>query len=138
MGEWGVTDFHSALGKSAGWYVSGGYRLAKFTPYLTYAALKADSNTSDPGLTVSALPPSLAGTATGLNAGLNAALGSIAVQTTLSVGMRWDFMKNLDLKVQYDDTRLGAGSPGTLANLQPGFRPGSSVSLFSVTLDFVL
>ena len=138
MGEWGVTDFHSALGKSAGWYVSGGYRLAKFTPYLTYAALKADSNTSDPGLTVSALPPSLAGTATQLNAGLNAALGSIAVQTTLSVGTRWDFMKNLDLKVQYDDTRLGAGSPGTLANLQPGFRPGSSVSLFSVTLDFVL
>ena len=138
MGEWGTTEFHSVLGKSTGWYVTGGYRLAKFTPYLTYAALKADSNTSDPGLTVSALPPSLVGPATVLNAGLNAVLGAIPVQRTLSVGTRWDFMKNLALKVQYDDTRLGAGSPGTLANLQPGFRPGSSVSLFSVTLDFVL
>jgi hypothetical protein len=138
MGEWGTTDFHSVLGESTGWYASGGYRLAKFTPYLTYAALKADSETSDPGLTVSALPPSLVGPAIGLNAGLNAALGSIAVQRTLSMGTRWDFMKNLDLKVQYDYSRLGAGSPGLLTNLQPGFRPGGSVTLISVTLDFVL
>jgi hypothetical protein len=138
MGEWGTTDFHSVLGENTGWYASGGYRLAKLTPYLTYAVLKADSNTSDPGLTVSALPPSLVGSAVGLNAGLNAALASIAVQSTLSLGTRWDFMKNLDLKAQYDYTRLGAGSPGTLTNLQPGFRPGGSVTLFSVTLDFVL
>jgi len=137
LGEWGHTDFRSAIGDSTAWYVSGGYRLAKFTPYLTYAQVSADSNRSDPGLTVSALPPFLAGPATGLNAGLNALLNSIAVQRTLTVGARWDFMRNVDLKLQFDHTRLGADSAGSLINVQPGFRPGGSVNLFSVAIDFV-
>ena len=33
---------------------------------------------------------------------------------------------------------LGAGSSGTLTNLQPGFRPGGTVHLFSASVDFVL
>jgi hypothetical protein len=136
-GEWGTSQLHSALGESTAWYVSGGYRLAKFTPYLTYGALKANSNTSDPGLNASALPPYLAGPAMGLNAALNAILGSIPVQSTTSAGVRWDFMKNVDLKLQYDRTRLGAGSPGTLINLQPGFQPGGTVNLFSAVIDFL-
>jgi hypothetical protein len=136
-GEWARRNLHSAIGESTGWYALGGYRLARFTPYLTYAQLKANSNTSDPGLTVSALPPSLAGPAAALNAGLNSLLGSIAVQNTATVGTRWDFMKNVDLKLQYDHTRLGAGSAGTLINVQPGFRPGGTVNLFSVVIDFV-
>jgi hypothetical protein len=134
-GEWGTQQLHSVLGESTGWYVSGGYRVAKFTPYLTYGALKANSNTSDPGLNVSVLPPHLAGPAMGLNAALNAILGSIAVQHTTSAGVRWDFTKNVDLKLQYDHTRLGAGSPGTLINLQPGFEPGGTVNLFSAAID---
>jgi hypothetical protein len=138
MGEWATTELHSVLGRSHGWYVTTGYRLAKFTPYLTYAAVKAESNTSDPGLSLATLPPSLAGTAAGLNAGLDVALGSIPVQRTASVGARWDFMKNLDLKLQLDHTRLGAGSAGALINVQPDFQRGGTVNLFSVTIDFVL
>jgi hypothetical protein len=137
MGEWGATDSHSVLGKRSAWYASGGYRLGKFTPYLTYAQAKADSNTSDPGLTLSALPPPLAGPAAGLNAGLNATLGLIPAQKTVSVGGRWDFAKNAALKLQFDHTRLGAGSPGTLINFQPGFQPGGRVNVFSATIDFV-
>jgi hypothetical protein len=136
-GEWGTSQFHSALGETTAWYVSGGYRLAKFTPYLTYGALKANSNRSDPGLNVSALPPYLAGPALGLNAELNAILGSIAIQNTTSAGLRWDFMKNVDLKLQADHTRLGEGSPGLLINLQPGFQRGGTVDLFSAAIDFL-
>jgi hypothetical protein len=136
-GEWGTSQFHSVIGESTAWYVSGGYRLAKFTPYLTYSALKANSNTSDPGLNVSALPPYLAGPAMGLNAALNAILGSIPVQSTTSAGVRWDFMKNVDLKLQCDHTRLGAGSPGLLINLQQAFQRGGTVDIFSATIDFL-
>jgi hypothetical protein len=136
-GEWGTTDLHSVLGKSTAWYASAGYRLRKLTPYLTYGELQANSNRTDPGLTVSELPPFLAGPATGLNTALNSILGSIADQRTTSVGARWDSAKNVDLKVQYDHTRLGAGSPGTLVNLQPGFQNGGMVNLFSVAIDFV-
>ena len=136
-GEWGTSQFHSVLGESTAWYVSTGYRWAQVTPYLTYGELKANSNRSDPGLSVSTLPPYLAGPATGLDAGLNAILGSIAIQSTTSAGVRWDFKKNLDLKLQYDHTRLGAGSPGLLINLQPGFESGGTVNLFSAAVDFV-
>jgi opacity protein-like surface antigen len=135
--EWGTAQFHSVLGEHTAWYVSGGYRVLQFTPYLTYGALKSSSNTSDPGLNLSALPPYLAGPAMGLNAALNAILGSIAVQNTTSAGVRWDFVKNVDLKLQYDHTRLGAGSPGTLINLQPGFQSGGAVNIFSAAIDFL-
>jgi hypothetical protein len=138
MGEWATTDLRSVLGKSTGWYVTAGYRLAKFTPYLTYAAVKADNDTSDPGLDLSMLPPFLAAPAAGLNAGLNTALRSTAVQRTISLGTRWDFMKNVDLKLQFDHTRLGAGSAGLLTNLQPEFVRGGTVNLFTATIDFVL
>jgi hypothetical protein len=39
--EWGMTDLHSALGRSSGRYASSGYRLAKFTPYLSCARSKS-------------------------------------------------------------------------------------------------
>ena len=138
LGEGGHVDFHSVLGASTAWYVSGGYRLPKFTPYLTYSAVSVNSNTTDPGLTLSSLPPFLAGPATGLNAVLNDTLAQIAAQRTMSVGTRWDFMKNAALKVQYDHTRIGAGSTGTLINIQPGFELGGTVNLFSIAIDFVL
>jgi hypothetical protein len=138
LGEWGHDDFHSVLGSSTAWYVSGGYRLAKVTPYLTYSRVSVNSNTSDPGLTLSTLPPFLVGPATGLNDALNGALAAIADQRTMSVGARWDFVKNVALKVQYDHTRIGAGSTGTLTNIQPGFALGGTVNLFSVALEFVL
>jgi hypothetical protein len=87
---------------------------------------------------LSTLPPFLVGPATGLNAALNATLASIADQRTMSVGARWDFMKNVAFKAQYDHTRIGAGSPGLLINIQPGFQSGGTVNLFSLAIDFVL
>jgi len=137
MGEWGSGKTPSAFGRRTAWYASGGYRLGKVTPYLTYAQAKANSNTPDPGLTLSGLPPFLAGPAAGLNAGLNAILESVPVQKTVSVGARWDFMPNAVLKLQYDRTRIGTGSSGGLTNLQPGFQSGGKVNVFSATIDFV-
>jgi hypothetical protein len=136
-GEWGKRNLHSALGESAAWYLSGGYRVAKFTPYLTYSETKALTNTSDPGLNVAELPPYLAGPATGLNAALNSVLAANAVQNTIAVGTRWDVMRNVDLKLQFDHIDLRAGSDGLLVNIQPGFTPGSSLNLFSITVEFV-
>jgi predicted porin len=137
MGEWGTTDSHSALGKRSAWYGSAGYRFGKVTPYVTYAETRALSNTSDPGLNAANFPPQLAGVIGGLNAGLNALLQTIPVQKNLSIGARWDFMKNADLKLQYEHIRLGTGSAGTLVNVQPAFQPGGTVNVFSVAMDFV-
>jgi hypothetical protein len=135
-GEWGTSNGHCFIGKRSGWYAGGGYRFGRFSPYLTYARAKA-SGTSNPGLTVSALPPFLAGPATGLNAALKGILGSAPAQKTIAIGGRWDFAKNAAFKLQYEHIRLGAGSPGTLINRQPAFQPGGRLDVFSATVDFV-
>lgn len=136
-GEWARSDSDSVIGKATAWYVTGGYRFGAFTPYVSYARRKVGSNTSDPGLTVAALPPFLAGPASGLNAALNDILGSAAAQRTISLGGRWDFARNAALKLQFDHTRHDAGSAGLLSNRQPGFRTGGKVNVFSATIDFV-
>jgi hypothetical protein len=136
MGEWGSFDSHSVFGKGTSWYVSSGYRYGKFTPYITYAQSRAD-NRLDPGLDTSALPPFLVGPANDLNAALNSVLSTKSVQNTISVGGRWDFMKNTALKLQFDHTDIGNGSAGRLINPQPDFQTGGKVNLFSATIDFV-
>lgn len=137
MAEWARFDTHSIVGARSAWYLSGGYRLSKVTPYATYARIKADSGNSDPGLSLTGLPPQAAATAAILNATLNAQLGTVPVQNTASLGVRWDFLKNAALKVQYDHVELGANSRGTFGNVQPDFQRGGTVRLISAAVDFV-
>ena len=139
MGEWGHTTMETFLGQKIGWYAGGGYRFGAFTPYLTYAQVDFGARgNSDPGLTLTGLPPAMVGFGAGLNAGLNSLLQkSRPKQNTLSMGARWDFAKNFDVKLQVDHMRPGATSFGTLINIQPGLRPGSTVNLLSVSVDFL-
>jgi hypothetical protein len=138
MAEWGRVNSHSVLGNKTGWYLSSGYRLGDFTPYGIYARTRTDTSGSDPGLTLAGLPSLLAAPAQALNAGLNASLAtSITTQRTMSVGARWDVVRSVDIKLQFDHTNLGANSRGWLTNLQPGFPLGSSLNLIAATIDFV-
>jgi hypothetical protein len=138
MSEWSQINTHSIIGTKAAWYISSGHRFGQFTPYLTYAELQANSNSSDFGLSVTTLAPGQAAIAADLNAELNVILRTAPAQRTISIGGRWDFPHSVALKLQYDHTRLGAGSNGTLRNLQPDFQPGGTVDVFSVVIDFVL
>lgn len=137
MAEWARVDTHSVLGTKTGWYTSGGYRFGKVTPYLTYAQVRADTNTSDPGINLSGLPAALAAAAESLNAGLNESLATIASQKTISLGARWDVKRSVDLKLQFDRTNLGRNSQGWLTNLQPGFQRGGHLDIISASIDFV-
>ncbi|MBT2338417.1 MULTISPECIES: porin [Pseudomonas] len=137
MGEWGHLRSHAVFGEMSAWYVSGGYRINAFTPYVTYARSKTLSETSTDGLDASSLPPELAGPAGELNGALNGILGSGSRQQTWSLGVRWDFAPNMDAKLQYDHTRLGNNTTGPLTNFQADFEPGGSFSLISLAVDFV-
>jgi hypothetical protein len=137
MSEFAKFYSRTFLGDSHGWYVTGGYRLGDFTPYLTVARMQVDTATSHPGLTLDGLPPPLVEIAAGLNAALNHLLETSPAQKSISLGTRWDFARNLALKAQFDYLDLHRDSPGVLVNEQPDFRRGGSVSLFSLALDFV-
>ena len=93
-------------------YVTGGYRINKFTPFLTYSESHSLGHAT--------LIP-------------NYNMG----QKDISAGVRWDFMKNMDLKVQFDHVWLPANSTGSFTNLQPNFQLGSGTNVFSAVLDFV-
>ncbi len=93
-------------------YLTAGVRLARFTPYVTYAQEHSLSHQT-------VLP--------NYNNG----------QRDISVGVRWDVIKNVDLKVQYDHVWLPSNSTGTLVNLQPGYQLGTGTNVISAALDFV-
>lgn len=135
--EYGQTRTSSLLGDGSSMYVGAGLRRGAFTPYAGYAQVRSDGPTSDPGLPSAGLPPPLAGAAQQLNAGLNAFLSTIPVQSTWSAGVRWDAAPDIALKVQFDHVRPQDGSRGTLINQQPDFRSGRAFGIASVALDFV-
>ena len=137
IAEGALTKGEGFLSDSKSWYVTGGYRVEKFTPYLTYASTKPDIDTES-GISTTGLPGGLAAGATQLNAGINSTLTAFAAsQTTASLGVRWDFIASAALKVQYDRIDLGANSGGRFTNQQPGFQTGGSADLISVAVDFV-
>lgn len=138
MGEWARLTDAGVLPKTQGWYVTGGYRFGKTTPYLTVAELNSKTP-EESGVPLAGLPPGpLLDSAGALSSGLAAALGAAAPsQKSLTLGLRWDVRDSAALKFEYQHIRLDDLSGGRFGNLQPGFRPGGNADLFSIALDFV-
>lgn len=103
--------------KTGAMYVSAGYRVKKFTPYLTHSQSSAAS------------PYQNTATAQGF---------ANRSQRTNSAGVRWDFMKNFDFKFQYDRITLGDNSNGYLVNVQDSAALyGTTFHVISAVVDFV-
>jgi hypothetical protein len=117
-GGWYVTGdafntHDEGVGRTESFYVGGGYRIGKFTPYLETARIRQTS----------------VGTF---------GLGPAYNQKSSAIGMRWDFWRNFDAKVQYDRIFIHTTLfPASFVNLQPGFRAGDHANVVSATLDFV-
>ena len=108
QGEFSRTELPSLQPTEKAYYLTAGYRLGSFTPYATYSKVSPDQG---------------------------AALVSYDQKTT-SVGVRWDAMKNTDVKLQLDRVSLGNGNTGYFTNVQPALA-GSTVNVVSVAVDFV-
>lgn len=140
------------------WYVLAGYRLGKFTPYASYSDVRSRVSsgvTSQPRAVVPAgLPPAFASPLQSAAWGINSTDASLSMaqqQHTISLGVRYDFYKNLALKAQYDQIRK-PGSPAAPnkglftipaalvggTSLYPEFATtDNTVNLVTVALDFV-
>ena len=137
MAEATQRDGRSFLAKGVGMYASAGYRTGEFTPYISYSMSDAKSPTSHPGLSLAGMPAKQAFVARELNAGLDKLLKTISSQTSMAVGVRWDFRPDMAVKLQYDRATPRDGSRGSLINLEPGFQSGRTVHVTSAVLDFV-
>lgn len=122
-GEWFLTaDYMRALDVSYGDFTAltagAGYRIGDFAPYVQYSFLRQDTLGD---------------------------LGSFGTypgdkQRVTAVGLRWDFKKNADLKIQYERIRSGPISqifPSSLTNWQPNFLNNPNANVVSVVVDFV-
>jgi hypothetical protein len=107
--------------KTNAMYLSGGYRVNKYTPYLTYAQ-------NSQGSFLAGYPPPTP----------EAILLASRAQNTVSLGVRWDFMKDADFKFQYDQVQLSDSSNGFLANVPSGVNLfGARFHVISTVFDFI-
>ena len=117
-----------------GFSLMGGYRIAKWTPFLGYAHMSTKNPVILPSLNTSSLPPGQAGI---INA-LNATYQMRHNRSTWSMGTRWDVIDNVALKVQFDRTDKEKGGTGLFVNSTPEFNNNDrKINVYSGTLDFV-
>ena len=107
--------------KISAMYLSAGVRWRELTPYLTY------SQNSPGSFLPGNAPPSA-----------NSIRIASRSQNAASLGLRWDFKKNADLKLQYDQVKLSDRSNGFLANVPNNvILYGSTFHVISFTTDFL-
>ena len=129
--EYTMRRTESYVSDTDAWYGTVGYRVQKFTPYVTISQVKfKDGNVNN---TVPGGVPSLAG----LKGAIDGILaGQRLNQKTTALGVRWDAYRNIALKAQFE--RVKPEGSGFFSNLQPGFGTnGMSVNVYSLSVDTV-
>ena len=137
LAEAGHYRVDSFLGTTNSFYASSGYRQGALTPFVGYARIGGKKPPGPHALALDGLAPPHAAAAGELNLVLDKLLRTIASQSTVSAGLRWDAAPNLAFKLQYDRVTPRAGSRGTMMNLGQDFRSGHTAHVTSAALDFV-
>jgi hypothetical protein len=135
MAEYTMRRTESYVPDTDGWYATVGYRLGKFTPYLTISELKQkDSNVNN---TIPAGIPIPAAQIADLKATVDFTLRSQSnQQKTQAVGVRWDAYRNIAVKGQLE--RIKADGPGLFSSPSVAFTAGqNTVNVYSLAVDFV-
>ncbi|PRC91298.1 hypothetical protein [Solimicrobium silvestre] len=120
------------------WYATLGYRIQKFTPYLSFSGRNVNSVTSVSAPAITPLLPAVDQQAVlALVGGANSLLISTNEKTG-ALGVRWDAGKNYDIKAEYQQIQVPAGSAGIFSKVTGGsYTTDTHVSVFSLCLDFV-
>jgi hypothetical protein len=132
-GEYTKRKTDSYISNTIKWYLASGYRLNNITPYVIYSNVNVNGPRSQ-----DVVPTT--GPLAALGVGLNKVIASqVRDQSTSSIGVRYDFMKNMDLKLQLDHTRMrdtkygpGWGYPSSSYNPS-----NNSYNVVTLSTDFV-
>lgn len=123
-----ITSQTPALPTGHAGYLLVGYRMGAWTPYLSLAAAKTAGEQRSTGLPAVPFAGLDQGIARILNINQNR-------QRALSLGLRWDFHRNLCLKAQVDALRNQDHATQLWWRSQPSWDGRATVA--SLTLDFV-
>lgn len=120
LAEWSqFSAGDSFIANSTQGHLTAGLHFNQFTPFITLAGKQANKISTDPNPILNAL-------FAGRNVGQKSAV----------IGLRWDFAKNTDFKVQYDHVINSTGSIGALSNQQANFQTGGRYRLLSAALEY--
>ncbi len=120
------------------WYTTLGYRIDKFTPYVTLSSRTTDSISTVTAPSTVGYPAVVQGTVPVLIANVNGGILSNNNQKTLALGTRWEAGKSYAVKGEWAQISVPAGSSGGFSNVKGGrFASDTNVNVISVGLDFV-
>ncbi len=118
-----------------GVWLLAGYRLGKFTPYLSWSKMSHKSAISLPTLDTSLLATTAEKNS--VNA-VNTNFMQRFDRGDIAAGLRWDVLENVALKVQMDRIHKGAGGQAYFVNGTAEFAGNNrTINLYSATLDYV-
>lgn len=110
-------------------YFLAGYRVGSLTPFAGYSWIRSKARSLSTGLPGGAPFDEL-------NAGVARVLAdSHSDQHTTSLGLRWDFRENMDLKIQFDAIRGKPGSVFPFRNESSNWNGRTNV--LTMAMDFV-
>ncbi len=115
-----------------GAYILGGIRFGNLTPYAICSVDKAKGPFTDGNVDILAASaiPQIAALGSVIQA--NFLTANKVSQRTMALGVRYDFMKNMDIKVQFDHVRPDKGGVGGSTPLSV-----NKTNLLTLNLDFV-
>jgi len=149
------SELSRAFGDQDAWYTTFGYRIGKWLPHITFASIDGDASTfglsSDNGAISG-------GNLVGNPAGARTLNFPVAIQTSITAGLRYEVNDSAALKVEYEvvnvetdqntlkDANEPGGGPFPRVNYGlfnndfsgfPGNLPTDNVGIFSVALDVI-
>ena len=128
--EYTIRRTSNYLPDSTGWEVTLGRRVGQWTPFVMLSQVKVDDRN-----VVNSIPK-VGAQLTALSSAVDAVLDSqYRVEKTQSLGVRWDFRKNMAVKGQFDHITPDH-SRGMFNSAQAGFGT-QSVNAIALSLDFV-
>ncbi len=115
-------------------YASLGYRIGDFMPYVMIGGSRSPAAAKAGTSWAAALGPEAGSLQDVALAALNAHRWD---QSTLSLGMRWDFNRRAALKLQWDHVRVSDKGWGAWSTRSDGDGAAGTANLLSATVDFV-
>lgn len=113
-----VDQGSNAFESSSAGYILAGYRIGPVTPFLGYSRVESERRGNRMNWAVDRIMAD-----------------SRSVQATTIIGARWDVVRNIAVKAQWDGIRGDASSIFPYRREQPGW--GGRLDVFSLTMDFV-
>ncbi|MCG6939049.1 MAG: hypothetical protein LJE83_12880 [Gammaproteobacteria bacterium] len=134
-----------AFGDQDAYYATIGYRFGKFLPHITYASIDGKASTVGLATDTGAIT---GGALAGNPAGSQSMNFPVAIQTSITAGLRYEVNDSAALKIEYsvvdiedDPQKLADANQGTNYGLFNAdftkMPPDGSVGIFSVALDVI-